>query len=50
MYREGKPVTQTRLSLLVMDYFFFFTAFLAFFFAATKITSDHLWFKIHCAE
>jgi hypothetical protein len=34
--QDGKPVLQTRLSIPVetADYFFFFPAFLAFFFAA----------------
>jgi hypothetical protein len=47
--QEGKPVEETRLSVLVftLDYFFFLPAFLAFFFAATKITSDQLWYLDH---
>jgi hypothetical protein len=42
--QDGKPVLRTRLSIPVelTDYFFFFPAFLAFFFAATALTSDQL--------
>jgi hypothetical protein len=42
--QDGKPVLRTRLSIPVelSDYFFFFPAFLAFFLAATALTSDQL--------
>jgi Na+-driven multidrug efflux pump len=50
--RDGKPVTRTRFSILadLISYFFFFAAFLAFFFAATKITSDQLWLGFIAAD
>jgi hypothetical protein len=41
--QDGKPVEQTRLAILVSSecYFFFLaTFFLAFFLAATQLTSD----------
>jgi hypothetical protein len=42
--QDGKPVLRTRLSIPVesTNYFFFFPAFLAFFLAATALTSDQL--------
>jgi hypothetical protein len=41
-HQEGKPVSWTRLSVLVSagGCYFFFAAFLAFFLAAMKITPD----------
>ncbi|MDB6108619.1 MAG: hypothetical protein JWR69_369 [Pedosphaera sp.] len=48
--QDGKPVARTKLSILVLlrvDYFFFLVAFLAFFLAATNLTSDQLGFWIH---
>jgi hypothetical protein len=47
--QEGKPVQQTRFSVLIINRrcYFFFAAFLAFFLAAMKITPDQVGSWIH---
>ena len=45
--QEGKPVTRTRLSILVIATLLLLLALFCFFLAATKITSDQFGFWIH---